>query len=236
MIPDWLFPFLNMQQMLSAGPAQPFPISRFRHPVPISRLPGPGACGRACRRPPSDLRSMTWRSGGATRRPAWKKPGAGLPKELESLSYDHYRDIRYQARQCLWREAKLPFELTLFPSAALLRPAGEDQRSLRAGRDGNQVRSRPSSITAQQDRWRENGRRPRLCRLPRAFPDERQVQGRSAVLPRRQLFSRARQGPVLRLVRARPWPSTPACLPARSSRASSSSGSSGPPPAPQGNW
>ncbi|HEX7811393.1 MAG TPA: glucan biosynthesis protein G [Burkholderiales bacterium] len=44
----------------------------------------------------------------------WKKPGAGLPKELESLNYDQYRDIRYKPDNALWRGARLPFELTFF--------------------------------------------------------------------------------------------------------------------------
>lgn len=44
----------------------------------------------------------------------WKKAVAGLPKELESLSYDQYREIRFKPDGALWRGAKLPFELTFF--------------------------------------------------------------------------------------------------------------------------
>lgn len=44
----------------------------------------------------------------------WKKPAAGLPRELESLSYEQYREIRYRPDNALWRNAKLPFELTFF--------------------------------------------------------------------------------------------------------------------------
>ena len=44
----------------------------------------------------------------------WKKPAPVLPKELESLSYDQYRDIRFRPDGALWRSAKLPFELTFF--------------------------------------------------------------------------------------------------------------------------
>jgi glucans biosynthesis protein len=38
-----------------------------------------------------------------------------LPKELASLSYDRYRDIRFRPDKSLWRDAKLPFELQFFP-------------------------------------------------------------------------------------------------------------------------
>ena len=44
----------------------------------------------------------------------WKKPAPNLPKELESLNYDQYRDIRYRPDNAVWRGAKLPFELTFF--------------------------------------------------------------------------------------------------------------------------
>ncbi len=45
---------------------------------------------------------------------AWKKPAAVVPKELESLTYEQYRDIRFRPEHALWRGAKLPFELTFF--------------------------------------------------------------------------------------------------------------------------
>ncbi|HVE49865.1 MAG TPA: glucan biosynthesis protein G [Casimicrobiaceae bacterium] len=38
-----------------------------------------------------------------------------LPKELASLGYDRYRDIRYRTDRSVWREQKLPFELQFFP-------------------------------------------------------------------------------------------------------------------------
>lgn len=41
----------------------------------------------------------------------YKKSGEPLPKELATLTYDQYRDIRYRLEGILWREAKLPFEL-----------------------------------------------------------------------------------------------------------------------------
>ena len=42
------------------------------------------------------------------------KRGPGLPKELQGLDYDRYRDIRFKPQRFLWREAKLPFELAFF--------------------------------------------------------------------------------------------------------------------------
>ncbi len=45
---------------------------------------------------------------------AYKKPADTLPKELASLSYDQFRDIRYRPDHAWWREAKLPFELGFF--------------------------------------------------------------------------------------------------------------------------
>jgi glucans biosynthesis protein len=42
------------------------------------------------------------------------KPPSGLPKQLQGLEYDRYRDIRHKPERALWREAKLPFELAFF--------------------------------------------------------------------------------------------------------------------------
>ena len=39
---------------------------------------------------------------------------AALPADLENLSYDQYRDIRYKPDQALWRAESLPFELMFF--------------------------------------------------------------------------------------------------------------------------
>jgi len=44
----------------------------------------------------------------------YHKPDADLPRELQSLSYDQYRDIRYRREQFYWRAEKLPFELAFF--------------------------------------------------------------------------------------------------------------------------
>jgi glucans biosynthesis protein len=37
-----------------------------------------------------------------------------LPKELQNLQYDQYRDIRYKPDRFLWRGAQLPFEIAFF--------------------------------------------------------------------------------------------------------------------------
>src|SRR5438046_10510382 len=43
------------------------------------------------------------------------KPGdANLPKELQDLTYDQLRDIRFRQDKAMWRDAKLPFELAFF--------------------------------------------------------------------------------------------------------------------------
>ncbi len=47
-------------------------------------------------------------------REAYRKPDAPLPKELQSLGYDQYRDIRFRPDRALWRGANLPFEVMFF--------------------------------------------------------------------------------------------------------------------------
>ncbi len=44
----------------------------------------------------------------------YKKPVDNLPKELENLNYDQFRDIRYKPDKFYWRSANLPFELAFF--------------------------------------------------------------------------------------------------------------------------
>jgi glucans biosynthesis protein len=44
----------------------------------------------------------------------YKKPANNLPKSIENLSYDQYRDIRFDTDKSLWRNAKLPFEVAFF--------------------------------------------------------------------------------------------------------------------------
>ncbi|MGB7480113.1 MAG: glucan biosynthesis protein G [Burkholderiaceae bacterium] len=44
----------------------------------------------------------------------YKKPASNLPKAIENLSYDQYRDIRFDTTKSLWRSNKLPFEVAFF--------------------------------------------------------------------------------------------------------------------------
>lgn len=37
-----------------------------------------------------------------------------LPKDLQGIDYDHYRDIRFRPDRMLWRDSKLPFEIAFF--------------------------------------------------------------------------------------------------------------------------
>ena len=45
---------------------------------------------------------------------SYKKPDVALPKELQELTYDQYRDIRFKPDHAWWRSGKLPFELMFF--------------------------------------------------------------------------------------------------------------------------
>ena len=45
---------------------------------------------------------------------SYKKPDNNLSKELQELSYDQYRDIRFKPERAWWRAQKLPFELMFF--------------------------------------------------------------------------------------------------------------------------
>lgn len=47
-------------------------------------------------------------------RQPYRAPAFRLPAELEKLSYDGYRDIRFDPARALWRSEKLPFELQFF--------------------------------------------------------------------------------------------------------------------------
>ncbi len=44
----------------------------------------------------------------------YKAPSVTLPKTLQNLTYDQYRDIRFKPAMALWRSAGLPFEIQLF--------------------------------------------------------------------------------------------------------------------------
>jgi glucans biosynthesis protein len=44
----------------------------------------------------------------------YKKPENTLPRELQGLTYDQYRDIRFRPDKALWHNTRLPFELMFF--------------------------------------------------------------------------------------------------------------------------
>jgi len=44
----------------------------------------------------------------------YRKPESTLPKEVQGLTYDQYRDIRFRPEKAWWRGARLPFELMFF--------------------------------------------------------------------------------------------------------------------------
>ncbi len=60
-----------------------------------------------------DFNDVAKRAAQLAERP-YKAPGVTLPKTLQSLTYDQYRDIRFKPAMALWRSAGLPFEIQLF--------------------------------------------------------------------------------------------------------------------------
>lgn len=44
----------------------------------------------------------------------YKEPDTNLPASLQDLSYDQYRDIRFNPASTIWGEEKLPFQMQLF--------------------------------------------------------------------------------------------------------------------------
>ena len=44
----------------------------------------------------------------------YKKLASNLPKTVDGLSYDQYRDIGFDTDKALWRSAKLPYEVAFF--------------------------------------------------------------------------------------------------------------------------
>lgn len=45
---------------------------------------------------------------------SYQTPAKNIPKVLANLSYDQYRDIRFQPEKAYWRNTRLPFELAFF--------------------------------------------------------------------------------------------------------------------------
>ncbi|MFC3126324.1 glucan biosynthesis protein [Pseudoroseomonas globiformis] len=52
----------------------------------------------------------------------YKAPPEDLPREIADLSYDQYRDIRFNVDRSFWRPQKLPFEMQLFHRGFLYKP------------------------------------------------------------------------------------------------------------------
>lgn len=51
----------------------------------------------------------------------YREPRTQLPSQLNSLSYDQYRAIRFKPSEALWREEGLPFQLQFFHRGGLFR-------------------------------------------------------------------------------------------------------------------
>ena len=45
---------------------------------------------------------------------AFVKPAGNLPKEIDDLTFEQYKDIRFKPEKSPWRNAKLPFDLAFF--------------------------------------------------------------------------------------------------------------------------
>lgn len=50
----------------------------------------------------------------ALAREPYREPDSNLPPELQNLSYDQYRDIRFKPEKALWSNSVLPFEVQFF--------------------------------------------------------------------------------------------------------------------------
>jgi glucans biosynthesis protein len=44
----------------------------------------------------------------------YRKPNATLPGAIKALDYDQFRDVRFRPDRAMWRNTKLPFEITFF--------------------------------------------------------------------------------------------------------------------------
>ena len=79
---------------------------------------------------------------------SYKKPDVNLPKELQELTYDQYRDIRFRPDRALWRAAKLPFELMFFHPGLFYNHAGAHRRGRARRRARTSASTRSCSTTA----------------------------------------------------------------------------------------
>ena len=61
-----------------------------------------------------DFDDVAAQSRSSQARQAYRSPSRKPPAELQALTYDQYRDIRFRPDHALWRAEKLPFELMFF--------------------------------------------------------------------------------------------------------------------------
>lgn len=71
------------------------------------------ACAAAMPAAAFDFDDVAKRAAQLAERP-YKAPSVTLPKTLQNLTYDQYRDIRFKPAMALWRNAGVPFEVQLF--------------------------------------------------------------------------------------------------------------------------
>lgn len=72
------------------------------------------ASGEPQRAGPEPFRDWLRQQARARAASAYRAPQEALPKALQDLNYDRYRDIRFRPDHSLWRKEKLPFELQFF--------------------------------------------------------------------------------------------------------------------------
>ncbi len=185
------------------------------------------AAGPACNRLRLRRRAENRR---AARRDLVQGAPDKLPDALAKLDYDHFRDIRFKPDRSLWRSEGLPFELAFFHEGQYFKEpvkinelVGDVVREVRFNPDLFDYGANKIDPT----QMRGLGFAGFRVHLRDQFAE---VQGRGARVPRRQLFSRARQGPAVRFVGARSRRRHRRSPRARSFRVSSNSGSRRPAP------
>lgn len=90
-----LSPFLGVLPVIGQEAAVPLHSTHLGEPVPFN---------------PGLVRKMAQKLASKKYSP----PTLVLPKELENLTYDQYRDIRFRPDQAVWRDEALPFQMHMF--------------------------------------------------------------------------------------------------------------------------
>jgi glucans biosynthesis protein len=116
-------------------------------------------------------------------------PAKALPRELQNLQYDQYRDIRYKPDRSLWRDAKLPFEIAFFHQGWHFEQAVRVNEVTASG--VHEVKFDPDQFDYGANKV---DKQPLKGLGYAGF----RVQGRGARLSRRKLLPGAGQGPALR--------------------------------------